>query len=152
MVKQGSSGRRHAQGGTGDCSVALSHRRRVAVDRAASSTRDAHGTRLRWRRQQKLTVRGWRRRWQILEGERRRRQCGHTVAEVAESVVKQRGLARKLREVRPAPLLVRDELSVVRCPPQQLEEGNGNDDACWRSRRPTCGSHGSGGPLHNSWR
>jgi hypothetical protein len=58
MVKQGSSGRRHAQGGTGDCSVAVSHRRRVAVDRAASSTRDAHGTRLRWRRQQKLTVRG----------------------------------------------------------------------------------------------
>jgi hypothetical protein len=68
------------------------------------------------------------------------------VTEVAGSVVKQRGVTGKLREVRPTLLSIEDELSAVRCSPWQLEEGDGDDSACWRSRCPACGSHDSGGP------
>jgi hypothetical protein len=54
------------------------------------------------------------------------------VAKIAGSVMKQRGVAGKLSEVRPALLSVRDELSMVRCPPWQLEEGDDDDGMCWR--------------------
>jgi hypothetical protein len=54
--------------------------------------------------------------------------------------MKQRGVAGKLREVGPALLSARDELSVVRCPSWQLEEGDGDNGTCWRSRWPACGS------------
>jgi hypothetical protein len=65
----------------------------------------------------------------------------HTVVGL---VVKQRGVAGKLGEIRSALLSVRDKLSTVRCPPRQLEEGDGDDGMCWRLRRPACWSHSRG--------
>jgi hypothetical protein len=43
-------------------------------------------------------------------------------------------------------------LSTVRCPPWQLEEGDGGEGVGWRPRRPACGSHGSDRPSGSSRR